>query len=72
MQAADDIVVREQRLILEPRVEIIGAREEIRQQKVEKRPQLVQIVLKRRAGEQKAILRFEKANLFGKLKIPIV
>ena len=49
-------------LPLEPFVKGLGAAEDVWQEKVEQRPQLVQVVLKRRAGDQEPIPRLEQPD----------
>ena len=44
---------------VKPGVEVFGRAEDFRQEEVEKRPELVQIVLKRRSGQQQPVRRLE-------------
>lgn len=47
---------------VEPLVELLGGREHLGQQEVEQRPELVQVVLQRRACQQQAVLRVQRSN----------
>ncbi len=53
-------------LAREPLVERFRISKHIRKQEVEERPKLVQVVLKRGAGNQEAIPRVEHADDLGK------
>jgi hypothetical protein len=53
---------------VEPLVELLGGREHLGQQEVEQRPELVQVILQRRARQQQAVLRVQRSNRHGELR----
>ena len=68
MKTLDEVVVTEAAVGVEPSVEIVGRGEKIRQQKVEQRPQFVEIVLERGAGEEESVGAPNLPHHFGQLK----
>ena len=68
MESRHQILVAEHRVGREPRVEILRRPEHFGEQKVEQRPEFVQVVLQRRARQQQSILRLERANDIRQLK----
>ena len=49
-----------------------GVLEDVGEQEVEQRPQLVQVVLQRRAGDQQALLAVEHAYGFAELRVLVL
>ena len=62
MQLLHDLCLVAARVAAEPLVEALGAGEDLGQEEVEERPQLVQVVLQRRAGDEEAVGGAEHAH----------
>uniref|UniRef100_A0AAG5DLD8 Uncharacterized protein n=1 Tax=Anopheles atroparvus TaxID=41427 RepID=A0AAG5DLD8_ANOAO len=69
VQPLDQRVVVHALVRVEPAVEVIGAVEDVRQQEVEQRPELVQVVLQRRTGQQQPVGGLELAQDLRQLRL---
>mmetsp|Transcript_8845 Transcript_8845/g.30409 ORF Transcript_8845/g.30409 Transcript_8845/m.30409 type:complete len:769 (-) Transcript_8845:151-2457(-) len=59
VQLVHGLVLLGVRVDLEPLIELFRAGKDVRQQKVEESPELVQVVLQRRTGDQQSVVRVE-------------
>ena len=60
------------RLLAEPRVKVGNIAEDVWQQEVEERPELVQVVLERGPGDEQTSSRVEQANDLGEDRVDIL
>lgn len=57
---------------VEPLVPVLGGLEDVGEDEVQERPELVEVVLERRAGDEEAVLREEGANDLRELGVLVL